>query len=149
MVFVQPAFVFSQSMVLGEGLIWPYLFAEAMVNNKPIKVFNYGDMVRDFTYVDDIIESIVRLINTSSPLSTDISADVFNIGNSSPHSLLDYISELESCLGLIGRKNLTTSSARRCLQTVSDCSSLYDFIGFNQNPHFSRNTVIRFLVQGI
>ena len=91
-----------------------YLFAEAMVNNKPIKVFNYGDMVRDFTYVDDIIESIVRLINTSSPLSTDISADVFNIGNSSPHSLLDYISRLESCLGLTAEKNLPTSSARRC-----------------------------------
>lgn len=107
-----------------------YLFAEAMVKNRPIKVFNHGDMVRDFTYVDDVIESIYRLLNTSSPLSKDSPADIFNIGNSSPHSLLDYISELESSLGYKAKKIFLPLQPGDVPKTVSDCSLLYDFIGF-------------------
>ena len=114
-----------------------YLFADAMAANKPIKVFNYGNMVRDFTYVDDIVQSILLLIQSKSPLSDNIPADVFNIGNSSPRSLLDYISELEIALNLKAEKILLPLQPGDVPETVSDCSSLTSFIGYSPSTPIS------------
>ena len=89
-----------------------FLFTKSIINKKPIKVFNNGNMSRDFTYIDDIIESLVRVIekpptankkfNNSDPDPSTSWAPykVFNIGNSSPVSLMDYIQEIESSLGM-------------------------------------------------
>ena len=80
-----------------------FLFAEAISSNKPIQVFNNGNMIRDFTYIDDLVESVYRLIfcnSSSSNLSDHQShcfSEIFNIGNSQPRKLLDYISILR-CL---------------------------------------------------
>ena len=82
-----------------------YLFADAMLANQPIKVFNNGNMRRDFTYIEDIIQSIVLLLDSDKPLSQTVPADIFNIGNSSPRSLLDYIHELELSLNLSAKKS--------------------------------------------
>ncbi len=75
----------------------PMLFANAISKGEPIKVFNNGDMKRDFTYVDDIVEGVVRTI-TSLP-QKEPKAEVFNIGNSKPIDLMEFISIMEECIG--------------------------------------------------
>ena len=115
-----------------------YLFADAIVKNQPIKVFNHGDMIRDFTFVDDIVESIFRLLQTTVPLSKGVPADVFNIGNSSPHSLLEYIHELEVSLGRKADKILLPLQLGDVPSTVSDCSLLYNYIGFQPKTPISK-----------
>jgi UDP-glucuronate 4-epimerase len=78
----------------------PILFAKAITEGKPIKVFNHGDLSRDFTYIDDIIEGVTRVIfhipseNSSSPFYR-----IFNIGNSQPVQLMDFIRAMEAALG--------------------------------------------------
>ncbi|WP_461634145.1 NAD-dependent epimerase [Labilibaculum euxinus] len=75
----------------------PMLFANAITNGEPIKVFNNGEMQRDFTYIDDIVEGVVRCISISTEKQTK--AEVFNIGNSKPVNLMEFISIMEDCLG--------------------------------------------------
>lgn len=75
----------------------PMLFASAINNGKAIKVFNNGVMQRDFTYIDDIVEGIVRCISVLPEKETK--AEIFNIGNSKPIKLMEFISIIEDCLG--------------------------------------------------
>ena len=75
----------------------PMLFTEAILAGRPIRVFNRGDMARDFTYVDDIVEGIVRLLDKAP--AGDIPTDLYNIGCGSPMQLMDFIRTLESALG--------------------------------------------------
>jgi len=87
-----------------------FIFTKSILENKPISVFNHGDMIRDFTYIDDIVESLIRLIKkhpkkdlTFNKLSPNPSTSwapykIFNIGNSNPVRLLDYIAEIENNL---------------------------------------------------
>lgn len=82
----------------------PMLFAEAIDNNKTIQVFNYGEMQRDFTYVDDIVEGIKRVI--VKPVQNRSLYKIYNIGNSKPIKLLDFISEIESNFGKKVKKNM-------------------------------------------
>ena len=74
----------------------PVLFAKAGMEHKPIKVFNNGEQSRDFTYIDDIVEGIVRLID--HPPVEDVPSAVFNIGNNKPEKLMVFIGTLEKCL---------------------------------------------------
>ena len=87
-----------------------YKFTDLIMRNKPIKVFNYGNMIRDFTYIDDVVESIFRLIN-KTPIKEDSLINksydssnswapyrVFNIGNSKPTNLKNYIKAIEKYL---------------------------------------------------
>ena len=88
-----------------------FLFTKAILNDQPIKVFNHGKMIRDFTYIDDIIESVMQIINKPSipdkffntkspnPSSSWAPYRVFNIGNSTPTSLLEYINAIENEIG--------------------------------------------------
>ena len=85
-----------------------FKFTKAIIENKPIKVFNYGNMIRDFTYIDDVIESIYLLINKSykekinsndKNLNQNQNYKIFNVGNSDPKNLKDYIKLIEKSLG--------------------------------------------------
>ncbi|GAB2795906.1 NAD-dependent epimerase/dehydratase family protein [Rhabdobacter roseus] len=75
----------------------PMLFAKAIINNKPIKIFNNGDMERDFTYVGDIVNGLIKTV--LSEINNSGLYRVVNIGNGSPINLLDFIHKLEKCIG--------------------------------------------------
>ncbi len=78
----------------------PFIFTEAIFNEKPVSVFNNGDMLRDFTYIDDVVESLVRLIDKSSKRkSSEHLYQIFNVGNSQPVKLIDFIHTLEKNIG--------------------------------------------------
>ena len=122
-----------------------FLFTNAIINNKPIKVFNNGQMIRDFTYIDDIVESLARLID--KPPKADFSFDklnpnpssswapykIFNIGNSAPTKLLDYISAIEEALGIKAKKEYLPIQPGDVDTTSSECKALENWIGFKPN----------------
>lgn len=119
-----------------------FLFTEAMLNGNPIKVFNHGKMERDFTYIDDIIEGIVRLIPKPPSPNPDWSGDdpdpatsfapyrIFNIGNSSPVKLMDFISEIENQLGIKAQKKMLPMQPGDVPKTWADVEDLFDYINF-------------------
>lgn len=76
-----------------------FKFANLIMEGKPIDVYNEGNMGRDFTYVDDIVESLVRLIPKPLRSGNTLSYQLFNIGNGAPVSLMDFINILEDQLG--------------------------------------------------
>jgi UDP-glucuronate 4-epimerase len=85
-----------------------FLFTDAIINNKPIKVFNYGKMERDFTYIDDIVEGVVRIIehHNDARIKNNKLYKVYNIGNNNSVKLLDFIKEIEVNLGIEAQKNM-------------------------------------------
>ncbi|GAA4232002.1 NAD-dependent epimerase [Postechiella marina] len=85
-----------------------FLFTDAIVNNKPIKVFNYGKMERDFTYIDDIVEGVVRILEhpNKERIEKNDLYKVYNIGNNNSVKLLDFIKEIEINLGTEAEKNM-------------------------------------------
>jgi UDP-glucuronate 4-epimerase len=108
-----------------------FLFADAIRKGEPINVFNHGQMIRDFTYVDDIVESILRLIPKPAPLNTDnVPAQVFNIGNSSPIKLMQYIEALEKALGKTAKKNFMDIQPGDVPATHADVSKLEQYVNF-------------------
>jgi UDP-glucuronate 4-epimerase len=108
-----------------------FLFADAILNNKPINVFNHGKMIRDFTYVDDIVESIKRLIPKPAPQNEDgVPFQVFNIGNNNPVQLMDYIGALENALGKTAIKNFMDIQAGDVHATHADVSKLEEYVNF-------------------
>ena len=124
-----------------------FKFTKAIVEDKRIDVYNHGKMRRDFTYIDDIAEAIVRLqdvipqadpkwtVETGSPATSSAPYRVYNIGNSSPVELMDYISALEKALGKEAQKNMMPIQPGDVLETSADTTALYDAIGFK--PHTS------------
>ena len=119
-----------------------FLFTKAIFDGKPINVFNHGKMVRDFTYVDDIVEGIVRLVDKPAvsnddfnPLSPDSGSSpapyrLFNIGNSQPVALMDYISALEKAIGREADKNFLPMQAGDAKATNADTTRLEEWVGF-------------------
>jgi UDP-glucuronate 4-epimerase len=113
-----------------------FLFTKAIINNEPIDVYNNGNMVRDFTYIDDIIEGIVRVINNKPKGSADwngIEPDpstskapykIYNIGNNNPVKLMDFINEIENKLGKKAIKNFMPLQKGDVLATFADVTSL-------------------------
>ena len=111
-----------------------FLFADAILNNKPINVFNHGKMIRDFTYVDDIVESITRLIPKPAPQNEDgVPFQVFNIGNNNPVQLMHYIAALEKALGKTAIKNFMDIQAGDVPATHADVSKLEEYVSFRPN----------------
>lgn len=106
----------------------PVLFARAILAGKPIKVFNSGNLSRDFTYIDDIIESVVRLIDHApeGPVPTDI----YNVGCGHPMALMDFISILEDSLGRKAEKIMMPMQKGDVYQTWADTSKLQKITGF-------------------
>lgn len=103
-----------------------YRFAEAMVQHRPLQVYNYGEMRRDFTYVDDIVEGVVRCVTGSGFAPYEI----FNIGNSRPERLLDMIGLLGEALGVHPALEFLPMQAGDLPETWADISRLRAKTGF-------------------
>jgi UDP-glucuronate 4-epimerase len=99
-----------------------FLFTDAIINNKPIKLFNNGDLSRDFTYIDDIVEGVVNSLITDSK-NTSL-YKLYNIGNGQPVKLLDFIASLEQVLGITAIKNRLPMQAGDVHQTYANTTNL-------------------------
>jgi UDP-glucuronate 4-epimerase len=122
-----------------------FLFAEAIRKGESINVFNHGKMIRDFTFVDDIVESIIRLIvkppkknsvwNGAKPDIDSSSAPyrIFNIGNGSPVKLMHYIEAVENALGVKGSFNMMDIQPGDVPATHASTRALEEYIGFKPN----------------
>ncbi len=106
----------------------PWLFTEAILNNQPIKVFNHGKMQRDFTYIDDIVEGIVR-IQDVIPV-TEIPYTLFNIGNNQPIELSRFISAIESATGKQAEKISLGMQPGDVERTYADTERLEAAVGY-------------------
>ncbi|RDL17374.1 NAD-dependent epimerase [Serratia fonticola] len=126
-----------------------FKFAKAIVNNKTIDVYNNGMMTRDFTYIDDVIESIIRLLDippvvnnawsveVGAPSTSSAPYKIYNVGNNSPTNLMDYISELEICLNSVAHKNFMPLQPGDVLDTYADTSELFKATGFSPRTSIS------------
>ena len=119
-----------------------FLFTKAILEDRPIDVFNDGMMKRDFTYIDDIIEGVVRVIarvpeanaawsgNHPDPSSSYAPYKLYNIGNNNPVMLMDFIRSIEECLGKTARKNLLPMQAGDVPESFADVDDLMIDVGF-------------------
>lgn len=105
------------------------LFTEAIINNEPIKVFNQGNLSRDFTYIDDIVESINRVIVKPS-VKDDLPLNLFNIGNNSPEKLGVFIETIEMEIGKTAQKEFLPMQNGDVEITYADVQSLIDYISY-------------------
>jgi UDP-glucuronate 4-epimerase len=133
-----------------------FLFTRAMLAGDPINVFNNGMMVRDFTYIDDIVESLVRVLDrpaTPDPAFDQAAPDpatswaphrIFNIGNSSPTPLMTYIEALEAALGITAEKRFLPLQPGDVPATAADTTALEAWTGFRPNTPV-REGVARFV----
>ncbi|MBB1281419.1 MULTISPECIES: NAD-dependent epimerase [unclassified Pseudoalteromonas] len=123
----------------------PYLFTDAILNDREIKVFNNGKMKRDFTYIDDIVEGIIRIQDVvpvrnanntnTSPESSKAPYRVFNIGNNEPIALMTFIESIEKAAGKIADKNYMPMQAGDVPATFADIDSLQKEVGFKPNTN--------------
>lgn len=114
----------------------PMLFSTALRDGKPIKVFNNGDMIRDFTYIDDIAEGTIRTIDNDIPVDkreNGVAYRIYNIGCSHPIKLMDFISEMESAYGREAKKEFLPMQPGDVYQTNADTSRLEAEMGYK--PH--------------
>jgi len=123
----------------------PFLFTKAILENQPIDVFNYGKMRRDFTYIDDIIEGVVRVLDkvpdpdpnwssdTPDPSSSNAPYKLYNIGNNQPIELMHFIEVLEDCLGKKAEMNMLPLQPGDVLATYADVDNLVQDVGFKPN----------------
>ncbi len=112
----------------------PMLFASAISRGEAIKVFNGGDMIRDFTYIDDIVEGTVRCIDREpAPDNNGLRYRVYNIGCSHPVKLMDFISEIEQAMGCEAKKVFLPMQPGDVYQTNADTSLLEAEVGYK--PH--------------
>ncbi len=109
-----------------------FKFTRAILKGEPIDIYNDGEMARDFTYVDDIIESMNRLLPRPPPLMDGVApCQLFNIGRGAPVKLLDFVHCLESALGIQARRNYLPLQPGDVLQTWADVSGLAKWIDFS------------------
>ncbi|MBG9997457.1 NAD-dependent epimerase [Pseudoalteromonas sp. NSLLW24] len=123
----------------------PYLFTDAILNNREIKVFNNGKMKRDFTYIDDIVEGIIRIQDVvpkrdqsnsnTSPESSKAPYRVFNIGNNEPIALMTFIESIEKAAGKVADKDYMPMQAGDVPATFADIDSLQKEVGFKPNTN--------------
>jgi UDP-glucuronate 4-epimerase len=119
-----------------------FLFTKAILEGRPIDVFNHGKMLRDFTYVDDIVEGVVRVsdrtaapnpdyrADTPDPATSNVPYRVFNIGNHDPVPLMDFIGAIEAALGITAQKNLLPMQDGDVPATFADVEALQQWVGF-------------------
>lgn len=120
----------------------PFLFIDAILHDRAIKVFNNGDMLRDFTYIDDIVEGVVRIIDVipeGNPGWDETNPDpatslapycIYNIGNQQPTKLMDYIMCIERAIGREAKKVFLPMQQGDVYQTYADSSALCETTGF-------------------
>jgi UDP-glucuronate 4-epimerase len=119
-----------------------WIFAQAILAGKPITLFNHGNMRRDFTYVDDVVESVVRLVdrpaspdpawsgNDPDPATSSAPYRIYNIGNNNPVELLHVVAELEKCLGKKAVRELMPMQPGDVPETYADVDDLMRDVGF-------------------
>ncbi len=122
-----------------------FLFTKAIIEGKPIEIFNNGEMIRDFTYIDDIVFSMIKIIektpmpdhkfNTQipNPSTSWCPYQIFNIGNSEPNQLLDYVAAIEDELGIKAIKKYLPLHVGDVPATESNCLALNSYIGYKPN----------------
>lgn len=118
-----------------------FKFTKKIVNGESIDVYNHGDMRRDFTYIDDIVEGIIRVqdiiptadenwkVETCTPAQSSAPYRVFNIGNGNPVKLLDFVESLESSLGMEVKKNFMPMQPGDVYQTYAEVEDLFEVTG--------------------
>ena len=112
----------------------PMLFASAISKGEPIKVFNHGDMIRDFTFIDDIVEGTIGCIDREpDPDANGLRYRVYNIGCSHPVKLMDFISEIEQAMGKEAQKVFLPMQPGDVYQTNADTTHLEQEVGYK--PH--------------
>jgi UDP-glucuronate 4-epimerase len=119
-----------------------WMFADAILSGRPIRVFNHGDMSRDFTYIDDVVEGVIRLISRPAPPDPGWTAaaarpdtsyvpyEIFNVGNNAPVRLMDMIALLEDILGRAAVKEFVGMQPGDVPTTYADIDKLAAAIGF-------------------
>ncbi|MFV0145110.1 NAD-dependent epimerase/dehydratase family protein [Empedobacter falsenii] len=105
-----------------------FLFTKAILNHQPLKVFNHGDLSRDFTYIDDIIQGIDKILEDKN---TNEKYQLYNIGNSKPVQLMDFIKEIEKSTGEKAILEMYPMQAGDVNQTWADVQDLKDKFGYN------------------
>ncbi len=122
-----------------------FLFTKAIAEGEPIKVFNNGHMIRDFTYIDDVIKSINLLIKKPASIDLNFNREkpdpslswvpykIFNIGNSKPVSLMEYISAIEQSLGIKAKLDFQPLQPGDVEETSADISKLIKYINYKPN----------------
>ncbi|MDO6499533.1 NAD-dependent epimerase [Photobacterium sanguinicancri] len=120
----------------------PFIFTEKILNGETIDINNNGDMWRDFTYIDDIVEGVVRIadviptrndewkVESSTSATSSAPYAIYNIGRGSPIRLMDFISEIESALGLEAKKNFREMQPGDVHKTYADTADLFEATGY-------------------
>ena len=120
----------------------PMLFASAILSGRPIRVFNHGRMLRDFTFIEDIVEGVIRCLDkpatpdpafdphSPNPATAAVPHRIFNIGNASPSELLQFISLLEQALEIEAIKDFQPMQPGDVVATAADTSALEAWVGF-------------------
>ncbi|TVZ28211.1 UDP-glucuronate 4-epimerase [Gillisia sp. Hel_I_86] len=119
-----------------------FLFTDAIIKENPVKVFNQGNLERDFTYIDDIIDGVVKVINQENEGEK---YSLYNIGNSKPVKLLDFIEEIEKQLGIEAKKEMFPMQAGDVNRTWADVDSLKQVFDYNPKTNVSEG-VNKFIV---
>ena len=120
----------------------PFIFTKKILEGETIDINNNGDMWRDFTYIDDIVEGVIRIadvepvknpdwtVETGSPATSSAPYAVYNIGHGSPICLMDFVQAIESELGIEAKKNFRGMQAGDVYQTYADTTDLFKVIGY-------------------
>lgn len=119
-----------------------FLFTQSMIEKKPIQVFNHGKMRRDFTYIDDVVDALRRLIPLApsgdehwdamkaNPQSSFAPYRILNLGNSAPEELMNYIKAIEDALDMVSEKEMLPMQPGDVPETYSDTHSLFELTNF-------------------
>ncbi len=121
-----------------------FSFAKNIISGAPINIYNHGKLSRDFTYIDDVVESVVRLVpirpvargTANGP--EHVAHRVLNIGNGAPVNLLEFVEILETELGRPAVKHLVDMQPGDVVQTWADCSELFELTGFRPNTPLAK-----------
>ncbi|QSI20401.1 NAD-dependent epimerase [Proteus mirabilis] len=120
----------------------PIIFTKKIINGEPIDINNNGDMWRDFTYIDDIVEGVIRVsdiipekndnwaVESGSPATSSAPYRVYNIGNGAPVNLMDFIKTLEEELGIEAKKNFREMQPGDVYKTFADTQDLFNITGY-------------------
>ena len=127
-----------------------FLFTKAILEDQPIKVFNYGRMMRDFTYVDDIVEGLIRVIDNPpkgnknwsgknpDPGSAKAPYKIYNIGNQNPVQLMDFIKAIENTIGKEAKKNMMPIQPGDVESTFANVDNLVEDLDYRPNTHIDK-----------
>lgn len=108
-----------------------FKFAKKIVKGEPIQIYNNGDMLRDFTYIDDIVTGVCNILcNPPAKNEKEVAYKIYNIGNNKPVKLMDFINTLERCLGMEAVKEYYPMQPGDVYQTYADVSDLMHDFGF-------------------